>query len=132
MRSEKAEIPKPWPPEITKEYKAYLKKEFKGHHHGGIELPERFIQAQLVWDTTMADAVIRTVEAYRAKHGNTVGLHVVVFAGKGHVNKFSALPKRVEERLGLPYSVVIPMYPDESDDYEPGEADYFVTVEGMK
>ena len=130
--SEKAEIPKPWPPEISKEYRKYLKKEFKGHHHGGIELPERFIQAQLVWDTTMAEAVIRTVEAYRAKHGSADGFHMVALAGKGHVDKFSALPKRVEENLKLPCSVVIPMYPDESKDYEPDEADYFVTVQNIK
>ncbi len=62
---------------------------FGKKHFGG------FIQAQSIWDETMA----QTIADYLIAHP---GKKMVVIAGTGHVYKDSAIPPRVARRLPLP------------------------------
>ncbi len=62
---------------------------FSKKHFGG------FIQAQSIWDETMA----QTIADYLIAHP---GRKMVVIAGTGHVYKDSAIPPRVARRLPVP------------------------------
>ncbi len=59
-----------------------------------------FIQAQAMWDETMAESITR----YLAAHPDS---RMVVIAGSGHVYKDSAIPLRVARRMQVRQSVVI-------------------------
>ena len=59
-----------------------------------------FIQAQAMWDETMAESIARYLRAHPGKR-------MVVIAGSGHVYKDSAIPLRVARRMRVRQSVVI-------------------------
>ncbi|UNU24914.1 ChaN family lipoprotein [Microcoleus vaginatus] len=55
---------------------------------------ERFLQAQVLWDETMAEKIAQFVKA-------NPDYQVVVLAGKGHIIYGYGIPSRVERRLGV-------------------------------
>jgi uncharacterized iron-regulated protein len=55
---------------------------------------ERFLQAQVLWDETMAEKIAQFVKA-------NPDYQVVVLAGKGHIVYGYGIPSRVERRLGV-------------------------------
>ena len=55
---------------------------------------ERFLQAQVLWDETMAEKIAEFVKA-------NPDYQVVVLAGKGHIVYGYGIPSRVERRLGV-------------------------------
>jgi len=75
-----------------------------------------FLQAQAIWDETMAS----NVAAYITSHPQAV---MVVLAGRGHILKEQAIPPRVERRVDVPQSVVIAA---DGGELYPPEADYVV------
>lgn len=59
-----------------------------------------FLQAQSMWDETMAESLVKALQAHP-------GTRMVVLAGTGHVYKDSAIPPRVARRMKVRQSVLI-------------------------
>jgi uncharacterized iron-regulated protein len=81
-------------------YRDRLKEVF-GRHTGG---PERnfdnFLQAQVLWDETMA----LSLDLFLKKNP---GRQVVVLAGQGHIAHGSGIPKRAFRRNGYEYATIL-------------------------
>jgi uncharacterized iron-regulated protein len=82
-------------------YRERLALAFAGHDGQGFsgEKLTGFVQAQLLWDETMAESVA----AYLRDHP---GRRMLVIAGTGHVYKDTGIPPRVARRLDVPQRVV--------------------------
>ncbi len=83
-------VPNPDP-----EYRAYLKAIYEGFHQGAainLQGLERFIQAQQLWDATMAYHLTEFLNQYPDHRA-------VVLVGQGHVIYNYGLPNRVATRL---------------------------------
>jgi S1-C subfamily serine protease len=59
-----------------------------------------FIQAQALWDETMAE----TITDYLETHPDT---RMAIIAGRGHVDRINAVPPRVARRLPVSQAVVV-------------------------
>jgi len=59
-----------------------------------------FLQAQALWDETMAETVVEYLKAHPDQR-------MVVIAGRGHVDKINAIPPRVARRLPVSQAVVV-------------------------
>jgi uncharacterized iron-regulated protein len=81
-------------------YRERLHKIFDEHPDQGNF--DRFVEAQLVWDETMAESVAN----YLAAHPDKA---MIVLAGEGHIALRSGIPARVSRRLpGIQTAVVLP------------------------
>ena len=79
------------------EYRQMLLEVFQEHQkaaQGNSTAFERFLQAQVLWDETMAESIATFVKA-------NPDYQVVVLAGKGHIMFGYGIPSRVERRLGV-------------------------------
>ncbi|MEG4326338.1 ChaN family lipoprotein [Microcoleus sp. herbarium5] len=79
------------------EYRQLLLEVFQQHQkaaQGNSTGFERFLQAQVLWDETMAEKIAQFVKA-------NPDYQVVVLAGKGHIIYGYGIPSRVERRLGV-------------------------------
>ena len=82
-------------------YRQRLSSAFSSHKQSGVN-PEKiggFIQAQSIWDETMAESIVDYLNLNPERK-------MVVIAGNGHVYKDSAIPSRVSRRLDVPQSVL--------------------------
>jgi len=83
-------------------YIGRLRSTYQMHQHGGSAnggFPG-FIQAQAVWDETMAESIV----AYLSAHPET---SMVVLAGSQHTRKDSGIPPRVARRLEVEQASVL-------------------------
>lgn len=71
---------------------------------------ERFYQAQVLWDETMAEAVARTLSEADGP------ARMIVMAGAMHVRGGHGIPERAARRGAAPYRIVLPA--DARDDAE--------------
>ncbi|MBD1885474.1 ChaN family lipoprotein [Microcoleus vaginatus] len=79
------------------EYRQLLLEVFQQHQkaaQGNSTAFERFLQAQVLWDETMAEKIAQFVKA-------NPDYQVVVLVGKGHIIYGYGIPSRVERRLGV-------------------------------
>jgi uncharacterized iron-regulated protein len=79
----------------NEEYRQHLQSVFQQHqaeNHGNSGKIEKFFQAQVVWDETMAEGIAKFVKA----HPN---YQVIVLAGRGHIIYGYGIPDRVARRL---------------------------------
>jgi uncharacterized iron-regulated protein len=79
------------------EYRQMLLEVYQQHQktaQGNSKAFERFLQAQVLWDETMADKIAEFVKA-------NPDYQVVVLAGTGHIVYGYGIPSRVERRLGV-------------------------------
>jgi uncharacterized iron-regulated protein len=79
----------------NKEYRQKLQAAFQQHQaasHGNSADVENFIQAQVLWDETMAESIAKFVKA-NPNH------QVIVLAGQGHIIYGYGIPSRVTRRL---------------------------------
>ncbi|MEG4623729.1 ChaN family lipoprotein [Microcoleus sp. w1-18aA5] len=79
------------------EYRQLLLEVYQQHQkaaQGNSTAFERFLQAQVLWDETMAEKIAEFVKA-------NPDYQVVVLAGKGHIIYGYGIPSRVERRLGV-------------------------------
>lgn len=79
------------------EYRQLLLEVYQQHQkaaQGNSTAFERFLQAQVLWDETMAESIAQFVKA-------NPDYQVVVLAGKGHIIYGYGIPSRVERRLGV-------------------------------
>jgi uncharacterized iron-regulated protein len=105
------------------EYRSRLKKVFEEHKSADDKNFEFFLQAQVLWDETMAESVA----AYLGLHPDH---RMVVIAGGGHLAYGAGIPKRAHRRNGLAYAIIM-----NDADVEPKIADYLVypeEVDGVK
>lgn len=80
-----------------------------------------FIQAQAIWDETMAEGIVQSV--------NTFPDHqLVVIAGTGHVDKQNGIPPRVKRRKSVTQEVIIPRKAGFSFAEVQKQADFFMDV----
>lgn len=77
-----------------------------------------FIQAQAIWDETMAE----TTAAYLLAHPTT---RMVVLAGSQHTRKDSGIPPRVARRLAVSQATVVNLHSASRQDDIRQTADYF-------
>jgi uncharacterized iron-regulated protein len=82
---------------------------------------ENFLEAQLIWDESMAERAARYLEAHPDRH-------LVVLAGDGHVTR-SGIPARFSRRSGLEVAVVLQGDPKET---APEDADYVLVSETIE
>ncbi len=96
--------------------------------HSGKDLAgfEKFFQAQVLWDETMAEAIANFLRSHR-------GSQVIVLAGQGHIRYGYGIPSRVARRMAasqgkreqqIQYSVLINPTDTETQ-AKPAAADYF-------
>lgn len=77
----------------NEDYRQMLYNIYRQHQHQGSEGGfDRFVEAQVLWDETMASAIADFVQA-------NPDFTVVVIVGKGHVVYNHGIPSRVERRL---------------------------------
>jgi uncharacterized iron-regulated protein len=104
------------------EYKERLKEVFLMHNNAKERNFDFFLQSQTLWDETMS----LSIEEYlREKPGH----HMIVLAGKGHLEYGSGIPKRTYRRNGFDYAIVLI-----DAKVEKGIADYVIfpkPVEGI-
>jgi uncharacterized iron-regulated protein len=82
---------------------------------------ENFVEAQLVWDESMAERAARYLEAHPDRH-------LVVLAGGGHVTR-SGIPLRFSRRSGVEVASVLQGEPEE---IAPEDADYVLVSETIE
>jgi len=76
-----------------------------------------FLQAQALWDETMAESIAQHLRTHPERR-------MVVLAGNGHVVKDNGIPPRVARRLTIDQSVLMPLAAADDDDAR--QADYLV------
>lgn len=93
----------------SRAHRAAIRAVFQGHP--GMKIDEarfdRFYQAQVSWDETMAESAAAALDAAPGK------AVLVVLAGSMHVKGFYGMPERVRRRNGLDYRVVLPLEREE-------------------
>jgi uncharacterized iron-regulated protein len=96
---EKREIPQKL--DLSDEaYRARLQQVFDRHQGAEKKNFDFFHQAQVLWDETMAESADRFLQ-------NRADYRLIVLAGGGHLQYGSGIPKRVFQRNGLPYAIVL-------------------------
>ena len=81
-------------------YKERLKKAFQEHEDFGAGDFNRFYQAQILWDETMAESIDEFLKVHPTDQ-------VAVFAGNGHLAYGSGIPKRTARRNGYDYAIIL-------------------------
>jgi uncharacterized iron-regulated protein len=120
---ETEEIPSPWP-SASEEYRARIQNQYEGHDQGRLPSLEQFVEAQLLWDVTMAETLAREMVDWQ----DPGPLRVAVLVGRGHLGRGMGVPKALEDRLPLPYAMVVPVDPEQGPEVELSWGDYLVAV----
>ena len=120
------------PPERDLDLPGYRERLSQIHamHGGGMGGPHKqrfsgFIQAQALWDETMAQSVVDYPQAHP-------GSKMVVLAGTGHVYRDSAIPPRVARRLDVSQVSVASMYSGEQGRKQGKKLDYLLYTESVR
>ncbi|MDH3672451.1 MAG: ChaN family lipoprotein [Gammaproteobacteria bacterium] len=97
------------------EYRELLRAVFEEHRQRNTELDnfDYFVEAQLLWDESMADNATGYLREYPQRH-------LVILAGNGHLVYGSGIPRRLLRRLPVTSATVInasgqPAEPDMAD-----------------
>lgn len=104
---------------VDQEYMNYIRQAYVGHSHGQLDFTY-FCEAQMVWDNAIA---VYTLD-YLKKNPEAV---VVILTGTGHAQK-GAVPRQIQVRSDLPYSVVLPEIPGRLDaqTFSSRDADFII------
>jgi uncharacterized iron-regulated protein len=94
-------------------YKARLRSAFEGHQSAKPGAFDHFVEAQLVWDESMAASAADYLNANQ-------GRRMVILAGSGHVAFGSGIPSRLERRTHASYAIVL----SSGENIEPQIADF--------
>jgi aminopeptidase N len=81
-------------------YREKLEKVFREHPSFEAKNFDFFLQAQILWDETMAESVDRFLK-------ENPGYQMVVLAGSGHLAYGSGIPQRAARRNGFDYSILL-------------------------
>ena len=96
------------------DYRSRIRQAFDQHRNSGEKNFDFFLQAQVLWDETMAESI----DAFLAKNPDR---QMVVVAGGGHLVYGEGIPKRTFRRNGLPYTVLL-----NDSELDPAIADYII------
>lgn len=96
-------------------YKKRLKVIFDAHEENQLANFECFCQAQILWDETMAESVVKYLEEHP-------GTKMVVLAGIGHIGFGYGIPSRVTRRADVKTAIIAAT----GDISDPTMADYFI------
>lgn len=102
-------------------HRAYIEQQYHAHTPGNIRDAKTFYEAQVVWEETMAESLALWLVQEPLDH-------VVVLAGKGHVNQRFGIPERVRRRVAHDYAVVLPTAMNEEPEHLTAEAGDFLIV----
>lgn len=105
--------------DVDASYQEYMRWVLGGHAHNGAGFLN-FCEAQMLWDTVMAETLLD----YLAAHPEHV---VVILAGSGHAWKYG-IPEQVRRRSEVPFRVLLPEIPGRisEEDATAVEADYLM------
>jgi uncharacterized iron-regulated protein len=105
--------------DVDQRYQDYIRKALGGHP-AGTETFRFFCEAQLVWDTMMAQHLLE----WQQQHPETL---VVVLSGSGHSWKYG-IPEQLRRRSDLTYRVLLPEISGRTDrsNTTSAEADYLL------
>jgi uncharacterized iron-regulated protein len=81
-------------------YRERLEKVFREHPSSEAKNFDFFLQAQILWDETMAESVDRFLK-------RSPDYQMVVLAGSGHLAYGSGIPRRAARRNGIDYCIFI-------------------------
>jgi len=100
------------------DYRQRISTVFQMHngHNNKAEQLNKFLQAQSIWDETMAESIADYLAA-------NPGHRMAVIAGRGHVNKKNAVPPRVARRIEVAQAVILNV---EMREVDAETADYLV------
>ena len=100
-------------------YRSFIRRTLGAHVHEGASF-ENFCEAQMTWDTAMAQKLAE----YLQEHPDTI---VVVLAGSGHAWKYG-IPEQMRRRAAIDFRVLLPEIPGRigPKDILPEEADYLM------
>ena len=96
-------------------YKARLRAAFEQHQSAKPGAFDHFVEAQLVWDESMAANAADYLNANQ-------GRRMVILAGSGHIAFGSGIPSRLERRIHASYAIVL----SSGEAIEPRIADYIL------
>lgn len=96
-------------------YKARLRDAFEGHPAKAPGAFDHFVEAQLVWDESMAANAAEYLNAHHDRN-------MVILCGAGHVEFGSGIPSRLERRTHATYAIVL----SSGEEIDPHIADYLV------
>jgi hypothetical protein len=96
-------------------YKARLRAAFEQHQSAKPGAFDHFVEAQLVWDESMAANAADYLNANQ-------GRRMVILAGSGHIAFGSGIPSRLERRIHASYAIVL----SGGEAIEPRIADYIL------
>ena len=82
------------------DYRHRIRQAFDQHKSPGEKNFDFFLQAQVLWDETMAESI----DEYLKKNADR---RIAVIAGGGHLVYGNGIPKRVFRRNGLPYTIIL-------------------------
>lgn len=99
-----------------KAYEQRLRATFESHPPSTSRKFERFIDVQLTWDESMAEAAA----GYLARNPQS---RLVVLAGTGHLSYGAGIPRRAARRVDHEYAIVLPA---DGIQVEPWIADFLV------
>jgi uncharacterized iron-regulated protein len=85
--------------DVTPEYRDFVQRAYGAHGHGRMQF-EQFCEAQLVWDSVMA----QTAVDYLKQNDDRI---LVIVAGSGHTRKLG-IPSQLAKRTDLPHIAVLP------------------------
>lgn len=108
----------------SKGYKEALSSFYRGHPHEEIT-EENFILAQAIKDEMMAETIVYYLTT------TTVGMPLIVIAGRGHIEYGLGIPERVKQKLnkrGESASDVSIATAYDGEHFKQGIADYIVLI----
>jgi uncharacterized iron-regulated protein len=82
------------------DYRSRLREAFAAHGAAKPQAFDHFVEAQLVWDESMAANAAAYLNA-------NPGRRIVILAGSGHLAFGSGIPKRLERRTHATYAIVL-------------------------
>ena len=97
-------------------HREMLQKVYGQHAHADLKDFERFYEAQVVWEETMAETI--------AEHLQRNGGKVVVFTGNGHIIHKFGVPDRTAKRVQASLATVVPYPLAGEGEVENGLADF--------
>jgi len=105
--------------DVDVNYQEYMRRVLGGHMHNGSSFLH-FCEAQMLWDTVMAKALLDFLSTY-PDHV------VVVLSGSGHAWKYG-IPEQIRRQAAVPFRVLLPEIPGriEVENATPAEADYLM------
>ncbi|WP_319550065.1 ChaN family lipoprotein [Desulfogranum marinum] len=108
-------------------YEQRLTSVFKMHQtpHSSGGFPG-FLQAQALWDETMATSIINILQQFPEKQ-------IIVLAGTGHVHKINGIPPRVQRRMNnIAQKIIVPAGRLSSDAGMPAPADILMDTASVE